>query len=410
MNKISVANNCSSLVTVGTTTNVGAGEKTEADDTKSGFEKLVALAGKKPTGKKPHDIKSLVSETMNLRSSLGKLELTHGETPKTEDKPIEDDAKESILDISQPNLTNSLNQIPYHIFDNIQNMANTTNLVVESETKIDTDIQEPDTEISLANAPSLDVSQLGNSVDTVDVGPTEKGQVVRAKNYVGFPVNNSAFVAAGKLADASALQKDEIVKTKIEVQKIGNQFDFSSTFSKSIGSDIVQNLPGKIADSIAPYASPAFDVRPGLTKSLLIQLHPESLGAIRVAMSLRGQELELKIETNLRETAVALTRDRNLLKDIATSAGYELGDKSVVISFKPEQQIVTPFDNNGQLSSDSYAGQNQFSGTHFSGDRDDSRDMRREKFNGASKSNSALSVETRTTLNGDESRNSNMFV
>src|SRR6185436_10075136 len=70
-------------------------------------------------------------------------------------------------------------------------------------------------------------------------------------------------------------------------------------------------------------------------KSIQIQLHPDDLGKIKVAMHLRGDELRLQIEVTNKAVETLLLNDHQALKDLMGQAGYDIGDASISIAVSP---------------------------------------------------------------------------
>ncbi|MDO8352611.1 MAG: flagellar hook-length control protein FliK [Aestuariivirga sp.] len=77
------------------------------------------------------------------------------------------------------------------------------------------------------------------------------------------------------------------------------------------------------------------DLRPDVVKSIQIQLHPDDLGKIKVAMHLRGDELRLKIEVTNKAVETLLLSDHQALKDLMGQAGYDIKDASISIAVSP---------------------------------------------------------------------------
>jgi Flagellar hook-length control protein FliK len=234
--------------------------------------------------------------------------------------------------------------------------------------------------------------------------PVLPNDAVRAKTQVILEKNLS------KHSEISAATQENFVHIKVEVVKTESQFNFGDSISSNLGTKIVQNLSAKSPETIGAYVTPKFELRPALTKTLNIQLHPESLGGLKVSMSLRGKELEIKIEASLRETAVTLSRDRKLLKDFVESAGYELGEKSVMISFNPDQKNFTNSDSVGHFGNQNNFEQNQFSGMNFAERRDADRDIRRDKKYEPTNSIDPISVDQKFNKIDIETLDQGIFI
>jgi flagellar hook-length control protein FliK len=72
-----------------------------------------------------------------------------------------------------------------------------------------------------------------------------------------------------------------------------------------------------------------------VVKSIQIQLHPDDLGKIKVAMHLRGDELRLQIEVTNKAVETLLLNDHQALKDLMGQAGYDIRDASISITVSP---------------------------------------------------------------------------
>ena len=229
--------------------------------------------------------------------------------------------------------------------------------------------------------------QIPHFIDDVSGAIPQDNSKFDADLHGGFQTKGSAgtktqvnlLTKLNEHSEISDARQENGLQIKIQVVKTESQFNFASPVAGAVGVQIVKNLSAKPSDTVGIFLTPKYELRSALTKTLHIQLHPESLGALTVSMSLRGKELELKIETSLQETAVKLSRDRELLKDFVESAGYEIGEKSVMISFNPDQNNFDTKHNGGQFGNESNAAQSQSSTMNFAERRDPGPDVRREK-------------------------------
>ena len=155
----------------------------------------------------------------------------------------------------------------------------------------------------------------------------------------------------------------------VEVRIIKVETSFSPTaptslvaqFSK-VMTDTLEAKPGVVLRAAV------LDPRPDIIRSLELQLHPDDLGKIKVAMRLRGTELSLKIEVTSTHVEQLLLRDHAVLKEIMGHAGYDIADAAISVSVAVAD--VSPRSTpQASLSADSFAGQNgrAFTGTQEQG-------------------------------------------
>lgn len=158
-------------------------------------------------------------------------------------------------------------------------------------------------------------------------------------------------------------------KLHVNVVKVETHFDFVTSDLHQTPAKILQCLT-ETPEIFSPVAGNVMTVqRPGQLKSLHIQLQPEDLGELKIVMSLRGKSLSLKMEASSKEAASHLMRDHQYLRDLITKAGFEMADKSIVISVAKEK---TSFETPGsfELNNTGYKsdqGQSQFSQQEFGG-------------------------------------------
>ncbi|MEQ1522306.1 MAG: flagellar hook-length control protein FliK [Aestuariivirga sp.] len=100
---------------------------------------------------------------------------------------------------------------------------------------------------------------------------------------------------------------------------------------------IANSLDGPVQSPVAAMGNPVADPRPDVVKSLQIQLNPDALGKIKVAMHLRGDELRLQIEVTNKAVETLLLNDHQALKDLMGQAGYDVKDASISIAVSPAE-------------------------------------------------------------------------
>jgi hypothetical protein len=127
------------------------------------------------------------------------------------------------------------------------------------------------------------------------------------------------------------------VEVELRVIKVETSFSpaASAPFVVQVAKIIVDGLNGPVQSPVAIIGNPAADPRPDVVKSIQIQLHPDDLGKIKVAMHLRGDELRLKIEVTNKAVETLLLNDHQALKDLMGQAGYDIKDASISITLSP---------------------------------------------------------------------------
>ena len=95
---------------------------------------------------------------------------------------------------------------------------------------------------------------------------------------------------------------------------------------------IADGLDGPVQSLVAVIGNPVADTRPNVVKSIQIQLHPDDLGKIKVAMHLRGDELRLQIEVTNKAVETFLLNDHQALKDLMGQTGYDIKDASISVA------------------------------------------------------------------------------
>jgi hypothetical protein len=147
---------------------------------------------------------------------------------------------------------------------------------------------------------------------------------------------------------------------ELRVIKVETSFSpaASSPFIVQVAQIIVDSLDGPVHSPVAVIGNPAPDPRPDVVKSIQIQLHPDDLGKIKVAMHLRGDELRLQIEVTSKAVETLLLNDQQALKDLMGQAGYDIKDASISIAvssadLNPPQRSVAA----SNPSQESFVGQ-----------------------------------------------------
>jgi Flagellar hook-length control protein FliK len=154
-----------------------------------------------------------------------------------------------------------------------------------------------------------------------------------------------------------------------------------TSFTPVGASSVMIQVSKAIADGLEPsYPRPVsaiqnvvVDPRPEIVRSLELQLHPDDLGKIKVAMRLRGSELSLKIEVTSKQVETLLLRDHNALKEIMGHAGYDITDAAISIAVSVHD-VNTPLRNAPPQdpSQGSFAGQG---GRHYPTSNGDNRNQ-----------------------------------
>ena len=141
-------------------------------------------------------------------------------------------------------------------------------------------------------------------------------------------------VAAMNEAGHRSVDAGEIAKIEVKVIKVETSFApaGSPNFATQLAKEITTGLDSQLRETATIVGNPVLDPRRDVVKSIHIQLQPENLGAIKVTMHLRGQELKLKIEVATKEAGDLLSRDHQALKDLMAQAGYDVNDASISVS------------------------------------------------------------------------------
>jgi hypothetical protein len=147
---------------------------------------------------------------------------------------------------------------------------------------------------------------------------------------------------------------------ELRVIKVETSFSpaASTPFIVQVAKMIADGLDNPVHAPIAVIGNPMADPRPEVVKSIQIQLHPDDLGKIKVAMHLRGEELRLQIEVTNKAVETFLLNDHQALKDLMGQAGYDIGDASISIAVSPadlnppQRSVAT-----GNPSQESFVGQ-----------------------------------------------------
>jgi flagellar hook-length control protein FliK len=157
---------------------------------------------------------------------------------------------------------------------------------------------------------------------------------------------------------------------RADIHVIKVETSFPPTASMSLVTQFSEVMSDTLeAKPVVAVHAGVVDPRPDIVRSLELQLHPDDLGKIKVAMRLRGAELNLKIEVTSRKAEELLLRDHQALKEIMGQAGYDIADAAIsvtVVDTAPAQRVVSQQTQSPEL----FAGQN---GRAFTGSQEQSR-------------------------------------
>lgn len=130
------------------------------------------------------------------------------------------------------------------------------------------------------------------------------------------------------------ISQPKAVDVELRVIKVETSFSpaASTPFVVQVAKIIADGLGGPVQSPVAVTSKPLADPRPEVVKSIQIQLHPDDLGKIKVAMHLRGDELRLQIEVTNRAVETLLLNYHRALKDLMGQAGYDIKDASISIA------------------------------------------------------------------------------
>lgn len=130
------------------------------------------------------------------------------------------------------------------------------------------------------------------------------------------------------------ISRPKAADVEVRVVKVETSFSpaASTPFVMQVAKIIADGLDGPVHSPVAVTGNPMADPRPDVVKSIQIQLHPDDLGKIKVAMHLRGDELKLQIEVTSKAVETLLLNDHQALKDLMGQAGYDIKDASISIA------------------------------------------------------------------------------
>jgi hypothetical protein len=130
------------------------------------------------------------------------------------------------------------------------------------------------------------------------------------------------------------ISQPKAVEVELRVIKVEASFlpTASTQFVVQVAKVIADGLDGPVQAPVAVIGNPVANPRPDVVKSIQIQLHPDDLGKIKVAMQLRGDELKLQIEVTNKAVETLLLNDQQALKDLMGQAGYDIKDASISIA------------------------------------------------------------------------------
>jgi flagellar hook-length control protein FliK len=136
------------------------------------------------------------------------------------------------------------------------------------------------------------------------------------------------------LPEPKEIPQPKAVDAELRVIKVETSFSpaASAPLVVQFAKMIADSLDGPVQSPVAAIGNLAPDPRPDVVKSIQIQLNPDDLGKIKVAMHLRGDELRLQIEVTNKAVETLLLNDHQALKDLMGQAGYDVKDASISIA------------------------------------------------------------------------------
>ena len=142
------------------------------------------------------------------------------------------------------------------------------------------------------------------------------------------------------LPEPKEISQPKAVDAELRVIKVETSFSpaASAPLVAQFAKMIADSLDGPAHSPVAAIGNPVPDPRPDVVKSIQIQLNPDDLGKIKVAMHLRGDELRLQIEVTNKTVETLLLNDHQALKDLMGQAGYDVKDASISIAVSPAEQ------------------------------------------------------------------------
>ena len=143
------------------------------------------------------------------------------------------------------------------------------------------------------------------------------------------------------LSDLKEVRQTKSAGVEVRVIKVETSFPptVSPAFIQQFSKAITDTLDGPVKGAALVAATPVTDPRPDVVRSIQIQLHPEDLGKIKVAMRLRGEELRLQIEVTSKKVETLLQNDHQVLKDLLSQSGYDIKDASISITLTPADPL-----------------------------------------------------------------------
>ena len=144
------------------------------------------------------------------------------------------------------------------------------------------------------------------------------------------------------LPEPKEIPQPKTVDVELRVIKVETSFSpaASAPLVAQFAKMIADSLDGPVHSPVAAMANPVADPRPDVVKSIQIQLNPDALGKIKVAMHLRGDELRLQIEVTNKAVETILLNDYQALKDLMGQAGYDVKDASISIAVSSAEQSL----------------------------------------------------------------------
>jgi Flagellar hook-length control protein FliK len=166
-----------------------------------------------------------------------------------------------------------------------------------------------------------------------DIKPTNPPDLGDAKSEIA-PIPLGQPISIEPQPESAAPKQMAAADVKVRVIKVETSFAPASTpaFVVQLAQTIADSLDGPVHNTAVIPDNPVPDPRRDVVKSIQIQLHPDDLGKIKVAMHLRGDTLKLQIEVTSKQAETLLLNDHHALKDLMGRAGYDVSDASISIS------------------------------------------------------------------------------
>lgn len=112
---------------------------------------------------------------------------------------------------------------------------------------------------------------------------------------------------------------------------IPNAVSSNSILALPPAKQISEFISKSISVTISGTGSSTEPESPGGEKTFFLELHPESIGRVRLSMQLNGDELSILIEAKSKEAAEAIEHDRSLLGRLLSEAGFRISSQDIRI-------------------------------------------------------------------------------